>query len=253
MRILSAASAAVASRSARASNPAPATRWWVQRAGDGSRKWWAWCRRAPGRQHALRLPPSLPGLRQPGGARGGPQDRQAGCGAPLHRRPHLSGPGGGAFAALRFPQCLRHRRAGRENRPMRSMNGGSSPPRRHLQAPGPQRASLTRLENREGWGKTSTQNLFAAIESRRTIALDRFIFALGIRHVGETNARRLARHYWLHDRGARCGSERGDCPPRWKRRPWSATADTDALPLFSRLRPPRGARSRWAATRCGGR
>ncbi|WP_341990501.1 NAD-dependent DNA ligase LigA [Azorhizobium sp. AG788] len=56
-------------------------------------------------------------------------------------------------------------------------------------------ASLTRLENREGWGKTSTQNLFAAIDSRRTIALDRFIFALGIRHVGETNARRLARHY----------------------------------------------------------
>ncbi len=55
--------------------------------------------------------------------------------------------------------------------------------------------SLTRLENREGWGKTSTQNLFAAIETRRTIALDRFIFALGIRHVGETNARRLARHY----------------------------------------------------------
>ncbi len=55
--------------------------------------------------------------------------------------------------------------------------------------------SLTRLENREGWGKTSTQNLFAAIESRRVIALDRFIFALGIRHVGETNARRLARHY----------------------------------------------------------
>lgn len=56
-------------------------------------------------------------------------------------------------------------------------------------------ASLQRLENREGWGKLSASNLFAAIESRRKISLDRFIFALGIRHVGETNAKRLARHY----------------------------------------------------------
>lgn len=51
------------------------------------------------------------------------------------------------------------------------------------------------LKNREGWGETSAGNLFAAIESSRTIALDRLIFALGIRHVGETNARLLARHY----------------------------------------------------------
>jgi len=41
------------------------------------------------------------------------------------------------------------------------------------------------------------QNLFAAIEARRSIPLDRFILALGIRHVGETTARLLARHY--HD------------------------------------------------------
>jgi DNA ligase (NAD+) len=57
------------------------------------------------------------------------------------------------------------------------------------------RRSLTKLENREGWGETSVRNLFAAIETRRRIALDRFIFALGIRHVGETNARLLARHF----------------------------------------------------------
>ena len=38
-------------------------------------------------------------------------------------------------------------------------------------------------------------NLFAAIEARRSVDLNRFIFALGIRHVGETNARRLARHF----------------------------------------------------------
>jgi DNA ligase (NAD+) len=57
------------------------------------------------------------------------------------------------------------------------------------------RQSLTKIENFEGFGKVSVQNLFAAIEARREIALNRFIFALGIRHVGETNAIRLARSF----------------------------------------------------------
>jgi DNA ligase (NAD+) len=39
------------------------------------------------------------------------------------------------------------------------------------------------------------RNLFNAIDARRTIPLNRFLYALGIRHVGETNATRLARHY----------------------------------------------------------
>jgi len=51
------------------------------------------------------------------------------------------------------------------------------------------------LVSREGWGQKSVDNLFAAIEERRTIALNRFIYALGIRHVGETTARLLARTY----------------------------------------------------------
>jgi DNA ligase (NAD+) len=55
--------------------------------------------------------------------------------------------------------------------------------------------SLKRLENREGWGETSVRNLFAAIEARRSMALNRFIFALGIPHIGETSARLLARHF----------------------------------------------------------
>jgi DNA ligase (NAD+) len=59
--------------------------------------------------------------------------------------------------------------------------------------------SLTKIENFEGFGKTSVRNLFAAIEARRTIPINRFIFALGIRHVGETNARRLARHFGTFD------------------------------------------------------
>jgi DNA ligase (NAD+) len=56
-------------------------------------------------------------------------------------------------------------------------------------------ASLTKIKNREGFGETSVKNLFAAIEARRSVPINRFIYALGVRHVGETNARRLARHF----------------------------------------------------------
>jgi DNA ligase (NAD+) len=51
------------------------------------------------------------------------------------------------------------------------------------------------LREWEGFGETSARNLFNAIDARRTIPINRFLFALGIRHVGETNARRLARHF----------------------------------------------------------
>jgi DNA ligase (NAD+) len=51
------------------------------------------------------------------------------------------------------------------------------------------------IAKREGWGTLSAQNLVRAIEARRTIGLARFIFALGIRRIGETNAKLLARHY----------------------------------------------------------
>jgi DNA ligase (NAD+) len=52
-----------------------------------------------------------------------------------------------------------------------------------------------KLEEIEGYGQTSVRNLFAAIEARRRIALERFIYALGMRHVGETTALALARGY----------------------------------------------------------
>ena len=55
--------------------------------------------------------------------------------------------------------------------------------------------SLKRLKDREGWGETSAKKLFEAIEVRRDIALHRFIFGLGIRHVGEQTAKDLARAY----------------------------------------------------------
>jgi DNA ligase (NAD+) len=51
------------------------------------------------------------------------------------------------------------------------------------------------LSTWKGWGDTSTRNLFDAINRARSISLDRFIYALGIRQVGEATARLLARHY----------------------------------------------------------
>jgi len=51
------------------------------------------------------------------------------------------------------------------------------------------------LEEHEGFGEVSVRKLLAAIEARREISLERFIYALGVRHVGETTARALARGY----------------------------------------------------------
>jgi DNA ligase (NAD+) len=51
------------------------------------------------------------------------------------------------------------------------------------------------LLEREGWGEQSVANLLRAIEARRKIALDKFIYALGIRQVGQATARLLAKHY----------------------------------------------------------
>jgi len=56
-------------------------------------------------------------------------------------------------------------------------------------------ANLAKLKNRNGWGETSARNLFRAINERRRIALQRMIFALGIRHVGEAAASVLAQHF----------------------------------------------------------
>jgi DNA ligase (NAD+) len=56
------------------------------------------------------------------------------------------------------------------------------------------------LLEREGWGEQSVANLLAAIEARRKIALDKFIYALGIRQVGQATARLLAKHYRTLDK-----------------------------------------------------
>ncbi len=80
------------------------------------------------------------------------------------------------------------------------------------------RTSAHPLREREGWGETSVRNLFNAIDARRTIALDRFIYALGIRHVGETNARILARGYGSAEslRDAVLAGAKGEDSDEWR-------------------------------------
>jgi len=58
-----------------------------------------------------------------------------------------------------------------------------------------ERNDQIRLQTWSGWGRTSARNLFAAIAERRTVPFDRFVFALGIRHVGRTTAALLGRAY----------------------------------------------------------
>ncbi len=57
------------------------------------------------------------------------------------------------------------------------------------------KTSLTPLRSQEGWGKQSADNLFRAIHARRHVALERFIYSLGILQVGKGIASLLARHY----------------------------------------------------------
>jgi DNA ligase (NAD+) len=66
------------------------------------------------------------------------------------------------------------------------------------------RESRTPLAEREGFGARSVEKLFQAIEARRSIGLERFLFALGIRHIGETTARDLAKAFGSYEafRGA---------------------------------------------------
>jgi len=67
--------------------------------------------------------------------------------------------------------------------------------RRQEELPATLEGSLEKLEKIDGFGAVSVKKLFAAIEERRKVPFSRFLFGLGIRHIGETNAKRLARHF----------------------------------------------------------
>ena len=75
-------------------------------------------------------------------------------------------------------------------------------------------SGLQQLKNREGWGEKSADNLFAAIDDRRRIPLNRLILALGMRHVGEVSASLLANHYhgWADFEAAMTAAKVGEGP-----------------------------------------
>ena len=76
---------------------------------------------------------------------------------------------------------------------------------------------LRKLKNRDGWGEKSVTNLFAAIDEKRKIPLNRLIFALGIRHVGDSSSTLLANHYtsWSAFEAAMTAAEIG-AGPEWR-------------------------------------
>jgi DNA ligase (NAD+) len=92
------------------------------------------------------------------------------------------------------------------------------------------------LEDVEGYGPTSVGNLFAAINARREISLERFIYALGVRHVGDTTARALARGYgtWEAFHDAALAVARGDEETRAEMDALDQIGDTviDALAAY---------------------
>ncbi|HTE82590.1 MAG TPA: NAD-dependent DNA ligase LigA, partial [Reyranella sp.] len=97
----------------------------------------------------------------------------------------------------------------------------------------PQR--VDEIRKREGWGDLSVRNLVAAIEARKTIALDRFVNALGIPLIGEATAKILAQEYgdadtWLAEMLA-AAKERKNKPDDVKKE--KATAEIG--PSYGRL------------------
>ena len=75
-------------------------------------------------------------------------------------------------------------------------------------------SGMQQLKNREGWGEKSANNLFDAIDDKRKIPLNRLIFSLGIRHVGESAASLLAGHYgsWAAFEAAMTEAQVGEGP-----------------------------------------
>ena len=159
----------------------------IQRAGDVIPQVVEVVQDKPRGSEALQVSDQVP---VPAENRGGARDhcrrrgRRAGA---LHRRVRLSVPAHPAPDAFRVAPRLRHRGAGREADRAVLREGLGQGAGRHLHACRARRGR-SRLKEVEGYGETSVRNLFESIEARREISLERFIYALGIRHVGETTA-----------------------------------------------------------------
>ncbi len=143
--------------------------------------------------------------------------------------------------------------------------------RRQESLPDTLEGSMERLDKVEGFGEVSVRKLLAAIDERRRVALSRFLFALGIRHIGETNAKRLARHFLSFDVLRKTAE--AACPPQgkgmratpngrrssastasatsWRKRWWTSSPRTTTATPWTPSLPPESRRStRRRSARC---
>ncbi len=130
------------------------------------------------------MPAPLPGVRFGHGAR----TRRGGVA--LRRRPVLLGPAQAGAAAFRATPRDGHRGAGRELVEQLVDAGSRAHAGRSVSVWRPRRSPIS-----SGWARRSASKLLAAIAHSRRTTLARFLFALGIRHVGEEVARQLAETY----------------------------------------------------------
>lgn len=95
--------------------------------------------------------------------------------------------------------------------------------------------SMKKLKDADGWGATSVTNLWSAIDERREVVFSRFLFALGARHVGETTARTLARHYTSFEgfRAAMRAAATGDVEAREELTGIDGIGETVAVSLIA--------------------
>ena len=146
------------------------------------------------------FPTTLPRLRQPCGPRGQRQDRSRAirsAGVPGHSSVRHRRSRSSSISPRATPSTSRASATSRSRRSTPTVWSTRRPTSsRSRRATAPVRSSSS---SASGFGELSVANLFRAINARRHISLQRFIYALGIRHVGETNARLLARAYQSYD------------------------------------------------------
>jgi DNA ligase (NAD+) len=101
-------------------------------------------------------------------------------------------------------------------------------------------AKLGELLAEDGYGETSVRNLVAGIDERRTISLDRLIFALGIREIGEQTSLLLARHFgsWTSFHAAGLAASEGIPSADWQRLTEGHGVSARTLAVMAAAEPP---------------
>ena len=170
----------------------------------------------------------------------------------LHRRPDLPGTARRAAQAFRVAQRLRHRGTWREADQGASTTIGmiQSPPDIFTLAK--REMARERLLEREGWGELSARNLFDAIEARRAVKLDRFIYALGIPPCRRDHRAAAGAGLWQRRGVPRRHARRRERPREARPMPSSTISRASARPWPrpSPISSPSRTMSRWSTNCC---